>query len=92
MAGMCLINKFKSLTNYDATVKTIAETYNPVAKATAEYNFAVAMSTPLPLLPDADTNMGLAQNVTYATRDKIDIPRQRQFIKSVATYVATLTP
>lgn len=91
-AGMSKISKFKSLTNYDTTVKNIAKIYSPIAKATAEYSFAIAMKTPLPMLVSADVDMASAQAITKATKDKMDIPRQRQFIKSVATYVATRTP
>jgi hypothetical protein len=88
-AGLMLINKFKSLTGYTNTVKTISRISNVNVKATAEANFVATMTPVYTLLPEASTHLTRGLNVTKATKNVIKINQGISYINYVATYVAS---
>ena len=88
--GNMLNNRFKSLTSYETNYRNIAKMTDPVAKATAEHMFALALSTPEPLLDEAIQNFDNALNVTgTATTGKVyrDITRSKNWANGVKDFI-----
>jgi hypothetical protein len=89
-AGLMLDNKFKALTNYDATMKNINK-MQPIPKATAQHNFAIAMKTPQPLINEAPTHLNRALGVSGTAKTGTvvnNINREKNWIAPVQTFIA----
>jgi len=90
-AGLMLDNRFKALTNYDATMKNINK-MQPIPKATAQHNFAIAMKTPQPLINEAPTHFNRALTVTGTAKTGTvvnSINKEKNWIVPVQTFIAT---
>jgi hypothetical protein len=88
-AGLMLDNRFKALTNYDATMKNINK-MQPIPKATAQHNFAIAMKTPQPLINEAPThfNRALAVTGTAKTGTVVNsINKEKSWITQVLNFI-----
>jgi hypothetical protein len=87
--GLMLDNKFKTVTNYMNTMRNI-NTMQPIPKATAQHNFALAMQTPQPLIIEAQTHLDRAQSLTVTPKvvaTSNAIAKEKNWITQVLNFI-----
>ena len=88
-SALMLIDLFKTQTNYTTTMKNINK-MQPIPKATAQHNYAVAMLTPETLIIEAQTPIARALGVTGTSKTSgtyNSLIKEQSLIQSVFDFI-----